>query len=127
METKQVKKAPKKMICENMKAITKETLGRSWDMDTCNFAYDLVIEAIKRTLKETGKVTIEHFIRLELRWKEARKVYQALIHDGTYTDVPAKNIVIIKPIASFRKEIAEIKTPFVEAEKRKMRGKNVEV
>lgn len=78
-EEREMVNAGKPDILRSMRDITKEVVGQSWDIDTCNFAYELVIEAIKRTLCQNGRLMIKGFCAFELIWKDQKK-YMILLN-----------------------------------------------
>lgn len=117
MEEKSMKTAGKKEFCVEIRKITKEVLGKSWDIKTADFAYDVVLEAIKRSFYDNGRIVLEGLTSMEIVWREDSKKYNALENDGTYMDIPAHNILRIVPSPSLKKHIKHMNVKFIEDNK----------
>lgn len=104
--------AGKPDVCRNMRDITKELLGTSWDLETCDFALELAIEAIKRTLFSNGRLSLSGFCTFELFWRNTRKMYDPVKANGEYKVVPEHNLVRVNTTALFKKEAEKVKQKF---------------
>lgn len=123
-EEREMVNAGKPDILRSMRDITKEVVGQSWDIDTCNFAYELVIEAIKRTLCQNGRLMIKGFCAFELIWKDQKEIYDPFKHNGELNDIPEHNIVNISATYKFKKELRKLKCKYIKTENFRKPKKN---
>lgn len=119
MEEKERVTAGKHDAKKEMKAITKEILGKSWDDATCDFAYDLVIESIKRNLLENGRFTIEGFCYFQIDWIDAAKKYDSVKNNGEFRFIEEHNVVRIHPTTTFKSEVRKLPMKFIVNKKKK--------
>lgn len=117
MEERIMNNAGKSEICRHMKEITKEFIGKSWDSDTCSFAYELVVEAMKRSLFSNGRLSMSGFCSFELIWKDGKSIYDPFKNNGEFNNIPEHNIVNISPTYGFKKEVRKIKYKFIKPKK----------
>lgn len=77
-EVKERKYTGKPGVTEYMRQVTKEVLGKSWDKDTCSFAFDIMVEAIMRTILNEGGVTLPGFMKIEINHKPPARFFNGL-------------------------------------------------
>lgn len=128
-EEKTMINAGKPDICNNIKDITKELFGTSWDLNTCGYAFEIVTEAIKRSLFSNGKLTINGFCTFELVWKEEREMYDPVKSNGEYITIPEHNIIKVSAVPSFKRLATKVKYKFIKQKSTRGRvsSKNLDI
>lgn len=114
MKEQPMKTANKKEQCAEIKEITKEVLGKAWDNETCSFAYDVVIEAIKRSLYKNGRIILDGIETIQIDWKEHSKKYNLRKNDGSYFEIEPHNVLRIVPSEKLKENINKINTKFTQ-------------
>lgn len=128
-EEKTMINAGKPDVCNSMRDITKELLGTSWDANTCNFAFELVMEAMKRSLFSNGKLTINGFCSFELIWKNPKEMYDPVKSNGEYRTIPEHNTVKVSAVPSFKRLATKVKYKFIKQKSTRGRvsSKNLDI
>jgi nucleoid DNA-binding protein len=98
-------------MCRYFKEITGETLGKPWDLATCDFVYDLIIEGIRRAVVDNGRVVLRGLCSFEVTRFPEREIYDG-IHKCKRI-CPEHNIVKIKPTTDFKNTVAKLDVKFV--------------
>jgi len=99
-------------VAKIMREVSKEALGRSWDLDTCKFAYDIVIEALIRACLTNGGVVMPGFMTIKITRRKPSKSYN--VRQGMITDKPGFNACTAKTLPQFKEKVKALQTWFVE-------------
>ena len=97
------------------RAITAENLGKSWDYDTCDFVYELMLEAIKRAIVEHGKLNLRGLFNIEIKNVPTKKNYNFITK--SFIECPAHNGIKIKALDELKDAINEDERVYVKKKK----------
>lgn len=114
VEVKERQYAGKVKVAKIMKEVTKEVLGRSWDNDTCKFAFDVVTEALQRACLIEGGIWLPGFIKIKI---DHRPPAQALnVVENQVMERPGYNICTAKPTKDYKEKVKYLDTWFYDKE-----------
>lgn len=102
----------KKKVANIMKEVSREALGRPWDLDTCKFAYDIVIEALIRACLNYGGIVMPGFLTVKITRRKSSKSYN--IAQGMITEKPGYNVCTAKTLPQFKERVRALQTWFVD-------------
>lgn len=105
--------AGKPEVVDQMQIITKDLFGTKWDRETCGYAFEIVIEAMKRSILQQGRLAINNFCTYEMKWQEEHKIYDSYKNNGEYRTIPPHNILSTDLTPAYRKQIKLYDVKFI--------------
>lgn len=99
-------------VAKFMKEVSKEVLGRPWDIDTCKFAFEIMNEALIRATLNCGGVKLPGFMTIKITRRPPSRNWN--VRAGMVTDKPGYNICTAKMLPSFKEQVKALQTWYVD-------------